>query len=130
MRAQFAVIETLASLLLLSCAVTIAANSAYTTLKIQSDYNQGYGNAVYDFSELVSRNASAAECIGSDRIQCRQLLLSALVKAYGLQYARLSGQNASASYGSNALCTRSDSLCYPALSGVSYSVSCLYICGG
>ncbi|MDE1869139.1 MAG: hypothetical protein KGH60_04225 [Candidatus Micrarchaeota archaeon] len=129
MRAQFAVSEAFLSMMLLAAALSMTANSVYTTYKLQADYRTGYGDSIYDYSMLLSHNQSASVCVSSGNAVCIKQLAAAIANVYGLEYVRIDSGNADVSYGTNATCTRKESLCSPQLSGSNYSVSCIHICG-
>lgn len=128
MKAQFAVVEALLSVMLLSTTLALVAGSAYTTSKLQSDYKTSYGDALYDFSIMATRNQSASSCVSSIGPNCGQLL-STIISVYGVAYVRLSVGNVSAAQGSYQGCTKSGQLCFPERSAVGYTVECIYICG-
>lgn len=130
MRAQSAMVETLAAVAILAIAMSFAAREFYLS-SLQSPMSQvSLANAQYDFWSIMSGNSSARQCVDMGGGQCLDGLLGGLVAASGASYASFSSPFANSSYGSMVRCTVSSYECLPYEANSAYSSACLYICGG
>ena len=128
MKAQAALIESLASLVLLGSVGATFASMAYVVSYQPNSYSQQ--NLYYDIIGIIYGNQSARECAEYPIRQCASLLLGTINTVYGLDYSSITTAGLNASVGNAALCTRSNIIFVPIPENKSYTEARLFVCGG
>ncbi|MGC8651953.1 MAG: hypothetical protein ACP5UH_01735 [Candidatus Micrarchaeia archaeon] len=124
LKAQAAIIEAIASTVLMTVFVAFCSNIAYTTTQTASTLS--YSNAAFDFIEMFYYNKSTSQCVTSANNTCEGTLLETFSKLYGLRYVAISGATSS-HYGNSTHCNTYYAECF--IEGQNYSVECIEECG-
>ncbi len=123
MKGQLATIEAIIAAAIISWVVIFVANASYGMSITRKSAN--VENAVYDFSNILYKNATAYGCITSRNTGCISNILDEMRSVYGLKYAGLKIGNLSVYSGS--ACAAYENFCYTAGDN---GIACLLLCGG
>ena len=132
-KAQAALIESLASLIILGSAGATFAEVAYSA-SISSSFSYQYAdysqqNLYYDIAGIANGNLTAGACMESPNQACAVPLLTTINTLYGLDYSSLEAGALNASAGNASLCRHSNIIFVPILENQSYMQSRLFVCG-
>ena len=133
MKAQAALVESLASLIILGSAGATFAGVAYAA-SISSSFSYQYAdysqqNLYYDIVGVANGNLTMKTCMEGPSQACAVPLLTAINTVYGLDYSSLETGALNASAGNASLCRHSNVIFVPILENQSYVQSRLFVCG-
>jgi hypothetical protein len=128
MKAQAALLEILLSYAILASLSGLAVNLLYASPAAQRSYDFGIGNALYDFGNMLYRNATAKDCFIDADQKCELGIARNLSTAFSLKYVQLSDAGVTVESGSERYCAASQERCYPIPRNGTYHLLCLYVC--
>lgn len=111
----------IAAVIVLGVAVFVSNMSYGTSITRR---NANVEDAVYDFSNMLYRNATVYGCVTNYDAACIKNIIGVMRSVYGLRYIGLREGNLSVESGS--ICSTYKNFCYGLRNG---DVACIMLCG-
>jgi hypothetical protein len=125
MKAQFAITESMISIVIIAASVFMASSLLYSSSLMQ---NNAFPEFFFDLFQAAYSNSTVKSCLLYASNACDGILPEA-ASLYRLHYIGVESGKNDTSYGSEYGCKQNAFMCAPLNYTTGYTVSCVYVCG-
>jgi hypothetical protein len=128
LRGQTAIMEVFLAILLMVPTMLLVSYTGYTISNLPQRRLAEYANAFYDFVGLAYYNTTVKECLLNTHENCAAYFNDIFSKYGGIHAYVVTGNTTPPK--DNGSCQGSYYRCLPIFNNKSYTLVCLYLCGG